>query len=56
MTTTTSTASLEDALHDLARADLDTDTGHAHALNALDYLDREIDRIRTYITARGEQS
>lgn len=54
--TATSTAALRDALDDLDRADLDTDTGQVSALNALDYLDREIDRIRTYITARGEQS
>jgi hypothetical protein len=54
--TTTSTVSLRDALDDLDSADLDTDTGRAHALNALDYLDRETDRIRDYITAREAQS
>lgn len=52
----TSTASLHDALDDLDRADLDTDTGQIRALNALDYLDRETDRIRTFIAARAAQS
>lgn len=54
--TVTSTAALRDAIDDLDRADLDTGTGQTSALNALDYLDREIDRIRDYITARGGES
>lgn len=50
--TVASTLALRDALDDLDRADLDTDTGRAHALNAIDYLEREASRIRDYVTAR----
>lgn len=50
-TTQPTTGALHDALRDLDRSDLATDTGRIHALNTLDQLDRWLTDLRDYVTA-----
>ena len=50
-TTQPTTGALHDALNDLDRSDLTTETGRVHALTTLDQLDRYLSDLRDYVTA-----
>lgn len=49
------TGALHDALHDLDRSDLTTDTGRTHAFIALDHLDRYLGDYRQFVAALDQQ-